>query len=665
MTKDTYIVPTPGHELDYAAPPRRRISSFASAALPYFVAVGTCFFWLVRIYHLFSIDLRIPFGWVSDNNFAQMLVKNFVRGGHYYINPLLGAPGQQELYDFPMPVWVHFFILAVIKLFTHNAGLAINLLYLMSFPLSAVTCLYAFRRLGISPGFATAGAVLFAFLPFHLLRGEGHLIYSCYYLVPFMCLVAVWVGMGRDILRPQHGLGLLRKLGIDRDGAIALATCFLVGWDNPYYAFFGAFLLLVAALLGWLRFGNRRAPVTAVILLIVIISSVGTALSPNILYVHEHGPSRVAKRMPVESEMYGMTVIQLLSPVTNHRIPFLAKWKERYNSQAVLVNENDTASLGAIGAVGFLSLFVCLFKRDCEPMLYCLAILCFSATLLGTMGGFGAIFSFVVSPQLRDFNRISIYIGFLCIAATMAIIDKTFAERAFAGRDFLRFILIPVMVVVLGIHDQVPKRLMANRKDVEKLFRQDEEFVRRIELLVPARSMIFQLPYFPFPEMWRINNIVDYDELKGYLHSDSLRWSYGSMATRPSDLWTATVSAEPLDRMLHTITAAGFAGLYVDRNGYKDHGSALETQLRSLLGHEPIVGEDGRLSFFPLDHTAITFLRQQITPQKSDDADKLLHPLIVDVGSGCWGREGSDAYNWHWCGAEGEIILANPSQSER
>src|SRR5208283_4105176 len=97
-------------------------------------------------------------------------------------------------------------------------------------------------------------------------------------------------------------------------------------------------------------------------------------------------------------------------------------------------------------------------------------------------------------------------------AATMAIIDKAFAQRAFAGRDFLRFIFIPVMVVVLGIHDQVPKRLMANRKDVEKLFRQDEEFVRRIELLVPARSMIFQLPYFPFPETWPINNVADYDE---------------------------------------------------------------------------------------------------------------------------------------------------------
>jgi len=207
--------------------------------------------------------------------------------------------------------------------------------------------------------------------------------------------------------------------------------------------------------------------------------------------------------------------------------------------------------------------------------------------------------------------------------------------------------------------------LMANRKDVEKLFRQDEEFVRRIESLVPARSMIFQLPYFPFPENWPINNIADYDELKGYLHSDSLRWSYGAMRSRPVDGWLATVSNYPPDRMLTTIVTAGFAGLYVDRNGYKDHGRALEEQVKYLLGEEPIVGEGGRLSFFPMDQRTIAFLRQEVTPEKLTDLDKLLHPLVVDVGSGCWGREGNDANSWYWCGAEGEIVLANPSQSER
>jgi phosphoglycerol transferase len=639
----------------------------AIAGLPYFVAIAVCVIWLARIYHLSSIDLTIPFGWFSDHNFIQMMVRNFVRGGHFFINPLLGAPGQQELYDFPLPEWVHFGVLAVIRLFTRNFGLATNILYLLSYPLAAVTCLYAFRRIGISPGLATAGAVLFAFLPYHLLRNEGHLIFSCYYLVPLMGLIAIWVGTGRDIFLLQRSVRASQGLGISTDGAIAILTCFLVGWDNPYYTFFGAFLLVIAGLLGWLWFGTWRAPVAAVILLIVMVSSFGAALLPTTLYIHGHGRSPVAQRAPVESEMYALTIIQLLSPVTNHRISALANWKNHYNAQAVMVNENDWASLGAVGAAGFVALLICLFRRNCSPVLYCLAILCLFATLLGTIGGLGAVFSFVISPQIRAFNRISVHIGFLCVAATMLILDRTLSDRSFVGRNFLYFVFVPLLLVVVGVHDQVPRGIMpmVARRQVEKLFRQDEQFIKRIESLVPAGSMIFQLPYCPFPENPPINNMADYDELKGYLHSDSLRWSYAAMRTRPTDRWLATVSAYPVDRMLSAIADAGFAGLYIDRNGYKDHGRELEEQVKLLLGQEPIVGEDERLSFFLISQRAVAFLKQPITPEKSAYMDKLLHPLIVDVGSGCWAREGNDVVNWYWCGADGEIVVTNPSRSDR
>ena len=46
---------------------------------------------LVRIYHLTTIDIRVPLGYASDNLFYQALVKNFVTTGHYYINPLLAG----------------------------------------------------------------------------------------------------------------------------------------------------------------------------------------------------------------------------------------------------------------------------------------------------------------------------------------------------------------------------------------------------------------------------------------------------------------------------------------------------------------------------------------------------------------------------------------------
>jgi hypothetical protein len=47
-------------------------------------------------------------------------------------------------------------------------------------------------------------------------------------------------------------------------------------------------------------------------------------------------------------------------------------------------------------------------------------------------------------------------------------------------------------------------------------------------------------------------------------------------------------------------TAAGFAGLYVDRLGYADRGAALEREIRARLGSDPLVSQSGRHSFFDL-----------------------------------------------------------------
>ena len=48
-------------------------------------------------------------------------------------------------------------------------------------------------------------------------------------------------------------------------------------------------------------------------------------------------------------------------------------------------------------------------------------------------------------------------------------------------------------------------------------------------------AMVFQLPYRRFPETQPLARMADYDLMRGYLHSDDLRWSYGFMKGRPGD----------------------------------------------------------------------------------------------------------------------------------
>ena len=637
----------------------------AYPSLPYVIVVVLCLLILVPAWHLRGADLTVPLGVVSDFNLSQALVANFVRDGHYYVNPLLGAPGEQELYDFPLPHWTHLILFGIVRLITRDPGLAINLLFFVSYPLVAVTSLYAFCSLRVSTGLAIAGAVLYTFIPFHQLRNEGHLIYSFYYVVPLMALVAVWVSTGHELFRFARKNTNTSGPWISRDGLVSLLVCILCGWDNPYYAFFGVAMLAVGALLGWLRHGDRRTLLVAVVLVGVLTASFGIGLLPNILYVHQNGRVNVAGRMPVESETYALTLIQLLAPVTNHRIPALANWKNKFNAQAVLVNENDKAALGVVGAAGLLALLVCLFARRCPEVLYSLSVMNLFCVLLGTIGGFGAVFSFVISPQLRGFNRISVYISFFSIAAVLLVLDLLVSTLNGKVPRSVGMVVLPSLLLLIGIPDQVPRGLMSGRKQVEAQFKQEERFVRQIQAEVPLHSMVFQLPYFPFPETQPIHDITDYEEMRGYLHSGSLRWSYGAMKGREPDQWLAAVSRQPVGQMLCSVAAAGFAGIYIDRFGYSDRAAVLESKLRSLLGNEPIVSEGGRLSFFPLDGKAIDSLNRQVPPEQRGNLDYPLRPLLIQSGVGCSGQEENGSENWYWCGRHGEIMVFNPSKSQR
>ena len=149
--------------------------------------------------------------------------------------------------------------------------------------------------------------------------------------------------------------------------------------------------------------------------------------------------------------------------------------------------------------------------------------------------------------------------------------------------------------------DQIPRHRLPTRSSVEERFLEEDAFIAAIEKSVPPYSMIFQLPYVPFPEYGPLNEMVDYDHLVGYLHSKSLRWSYGAMKYRETDCWLSKVSAQPMDRLVPSIAAADFAGIYIDRFGYTDHAAALEAQLRALLKSEPVTDASGRYLFFRLD----------------------------------------------------------------
>ena len=92
-------------------------------------------------------------------------------------------------------------------------------------------------------------------------------------------------------------------------------------------------------------------------------------------------------------------------------------------------------------------------------------------------------------------------------------------------------------------------------------YQTDGDFVKRIERRMPSGAQIFELPYVPFPDGLPVNRTYTFDQVRGYLQSSDLRWSYGAMQGRSAD-WTAALADKPVELVLPAVAAAGFEPLF-------------------------------------------------------------------------------------------------------
>lgn len=580
-----------------------RVKSGASPSLTDFgiylgAALGCCAltFWLLA---LWRADLRIPFTYgVRDELTVAISAKWLIENPWVYYNSHLGMPFGSVMFNYAQPDAFHYLTLKLLGMTTRHFGLVMNLFYLLTFPAICLCALYVLRQFRIGYPAALLGSFLYTFLPYHFMRGEAHAFLGAYYLVPFTALLMFRVASESPPLLKTGSL----RLDWRRNGAIAtLVICVIAGSSGVYYAFFASVLIVVAGLA--VAAAQRRwAPLlSAFIMAAVIATVVLLCLSPHLFLGHRNISSRVSG----DAETYALKVTQLLLPVSGHRLPALAALKSNYWQAAPLVNENDQATLGLVGSLGFVFLLGWAALRlmganfrwlesDDQRTLSIAALLTLAATLLGTIGGLGSLFALLVSPQIRSYNRISIYIGFFALLAIVLLLDRAGARlHRPSARLFYYFGL--ALLGAIGICDQTTPGFVPDYGSIQAAFRSDARFVREIEKKVPRGAMIFQLPYMTFPEA------SSYDLARGYLHSKALRWSYGAMMNERSDLWTRSTQEQPAPELVRRLLDAGFSGIYLDRKLLSDKAPLAEEELSRVLGEQPLISQESQLSFFSLE----------------------------------------------------------------
>ena len=579
--------------------------SLNSPWMSYGLAVAICLGLESILLGLGWADLGVPYLYHYDFLYNSTLVKSVVEHGWMMNNPSLGAPGGLAMYDYPEIANINFLLVKVIALFSSDWAKVINLFYVLTFPLAAVATLYVFRQFQVPAPIAFTGSLLFAFAPYHFLRLH-HLVYTNYFFIPLMTLVLLWIMSGKHLIvfrDPDSGHWKINLSSGAALGCIVIAL--MVSGSVIYYSFFSCFFLLIAGAVGTLNHRNAGALFTSWVLIAVICAGVALQMIPTWLYEmnHEENPL-VVLRSPKETEEYGLKITQLLLPVENHRVAGMAQMRERYDRTAPLNNENRFASLGLAGSVGFLALLIGLFCRrsdeDEGDLKFNLASLNVSALLLGTVGGFSSIFAYWINAQIRAYNRISIFIEFFAIFAFVLLLTHAYKKLVLKRWSRLAGYTFCGAVLVFGLLDQTPMVFKTPYPVIKKQFEADASFFKRVEQSLPEGGMVFQLPYVGFPIQKGPFRMLPYDHIRGYLHTRTVKWSYGAIVGRETDIWQQSVSLLPLKEMVDVLARSGFQGVYLDRGGYVDDGRKVIQDLSSILNHSPVQNEAGRQVFFHL-----------------------------------------------------------------
>lgn len=605
-----------------------------------------------QAYQLWRARFGVPFSYSGDALPVGMHFKQVIDRGWFWDDPRLGAPFVQHFRDWPVPDVLLLLVGKFLALFSSNWAAVMNGVFLLTFPLAAVAAWWVLVRIGVSRWVAVVLAILYSVLPYHAARGEGHLFLSGYFTVPLGIWLALSVLDGSPLFSRADRLRTLRTV----------LLCVLVAMSGVYYS---AFTLLFVAVALVVRFVGRPAlrelaggiGVCALILGVVVVDTL-----PTILYHRERGPNPIAAtRKPLESDLYGLKLAHMLMPAHGHRVAALHEFQNEYYEEFPLPSERGNPAVGVVAGFGILSLFVLSLlslmrgpaRSESEQRRRRLAVLAVAGFLVATIGGLATWVALLVSAQIRAWNRLSVALAFFGLAAVGLLVDEGL-RRAGEQRGRRLLPVAAVLLLVVGVLDQTNAYWTPAYADVRGRFLADQTYFRQIEDRMPEGAMIYQLPRKEFPETPPIHLLDHYGPLLPYLHTQDLRWSFGAVKGRFESAWQERLVPPESPTFLFDLVAMGYQGLYIDRDGYPDGGSALEAAVRAPLGpfgETPFA--EGNKAFYDLrrygealrasDRVALERRREELGfPVFVEESDEF-YPPEDDAGRRRWWAVGPEA----------------------
>ena len=518
-------------------------------------------------------DLDRPLFLEGDASYLYVLAKTILDTGWIWNHPLLSYPYGYLTFAFPFLGFLDCVLVMLASFLTGDCFAAANLALMLSMVLAGVFAFFCIRLLEGTRTAAFVIALLYVFIPAAYYRNISHFGIQLHSIPP---LATGAVVIFTDFWRRLTG----------RQITTLFFLIFVCSFSIVYFPFFALLCSGTALLFGFSYSEDKKRFLKygcAVILTILL----GFTLNYGPAFVVMRKYSGVREniiRYPVEADLYGLRIRDLLRPVDANPFPPLRALAQKINEvNYPLSTENTGARMGTVFSFGFLLLLAVLFTRGKirlgDPSLgMALSLLVLICVLWGTIGGFGSLFNLLVSPALRSLNRISHFIAFFCAVAVASLISVW--ERIFVRMPRHKVIYAFFMIALFGfgLYDQRPFDSYATNPNNSVLI-PTREMVTRLMERFPVGTNVLHLP---FHAIERPSPQLPHDAAGfPFLLTEGYGWS--TFASLPE-------ARRNLDFLCHNkglllIAWAryyGFGAIWIDKRGYEDSGESLLQSLEIL-----------------------------------------------------------------------------------
>jgi phosphoglycerol transferase len=557
---------------------------------------------------LWRFQFDVPFNFSGDALWFAVLAKSIAQNGWTYVVPQLSAPYGLAAAAFPAMTHFDWFVMRVLAAIFTAPGVVLNAFWILTIFFTAWTGLYSLRLLGVPPWLACMAGVLYSCIPFTWMRSTSHLV-LVFYSVPLLCVFAIYLVRGP--VAPWTD-ATYRRVGV-------LASL-VQGFGYVYFSWFAVLLFAAAGVVGFVHQKRRGVVMWAGTGIAVVSIASVVNLAPSLYMWQKHGMPNIGFKRPAEAETYGLKIRHLLLPHAENPISPLRSWVMR-DSKAGFLNENEnrTARLGLCGAIGFLFLLSVSLAIHTPPdshgrtTIRAIAALNLIVLTVTTVGGFGAIINTLTVPDIRAYNRFSVFIAFFSIAGLS--LWAAGAMRQASGRLKALVASLVLGVAAFSLHDQVlTARMITDAYDGDKARAAAvDAMVKRMERMFPEQTAVFQFPITSFPADFNRRRMLMYDHALPYLRSDHFRWSWPSLTPRHI-AWSRFIASLRSDETVRALGAAGFGAVWVDRYAYRDDGNAIRAGMVSAGAVEVLAGTSRRYAVFDI-RTAARHLTRTDQPR--------------------------------------------------